>query len=88
MNRIDFYRANIYKAIDTERDRQSEMWSKPHSWGQGDASSPDVAPMTKVAVLTEELGEVARAALELDNNQLQVELVQLAAVAVAWLEAM
>ncbi len=82
------YRANIYKAIDAERERQSEMWSKPHAWGQGDASSSDVEPMTKVAVLTEELGEVARAALDLDNNQLQVELVQLAAVAIAWLEGM
>ena len=41
-----------------------------------------------IAGEVEELGEVARAALELDNNQLQVELVQLAAVAVAWLEGM
>ena len=42
----------------------------------------------KVAVLTEEVGEVARAALEHDTDGLRLELVQVAAVAVAWLEAL
>ena len=81
-------REDIYAFIDAERARQSAKWEQPHTWGQGDASSPGVAPMTKVGVLTEELGEVARAVLELDDEQLRTELIQFAAVAVAWLEGM
>jgi len=81
-------RGDIYQEIDLERDRQHEKWSGLHDWGYGDASSLGVAPITKVAVLTEEVGEVARAVLELDDAQLKTELIQVAAVAVAWLEAM
>jgi hypothetical protein len=78
----------IYEAIDAERDRQWEQWSESHKWGAGDCSSPNVAPMVKVAVLTEECGEVARAVLERDTDALRRELVQVAAVAVAWLEGL
>ena len=39
-------------------------------------------------VLTEECGEVARAVLDLNDDQLRTELIQVAAVAVAWLEAL
>jgi NTP pyrophosphatase (non-canonical NTP hydrolase) len=42
--------------------------------------------MVKVAVLTEECGEVARAALDCDPDALREELVQVAAVAYAILE--
>lgn len=42
--------------------------------------------MVKVAVLAEECGEVARAALDGKPDQMRTELVQLAAVAVAMLE--
>jgi NTP pyrophosphatase (non-canonical NTP hydrolase) len=42
----------------------------------------------KAAVLAEECGEVARAVLEVDMRGLRDELVQVAAVAVAWLEGM
>lgn len=49
----------------------------------------------KLAVLTEVVGEVARAVLELKslvnasgNTDLRAELVQVAAVAVAWLESL
>lgn len=83
MNRID-----IYQEINSERMRQRNKWSGLHDWGTGDASSIGVEPITKVAVLTEEVGEVARAVLELDDAQLRTELIQVAAVAVAWLEAM
>ena len=82
-------RAAVYALIDAERARQAEKWAAPHSWGQGDGSSPGVAPIVKVAVLSEECGEVARAVL--DNAyimDLRAELVQVAAVAVAWLESM
>ncbi len=81
-------REAIFEDISRERERQSVKFYGPHAWGSGDCSSHDVAPMTKVGVLTEELGEVARAVLDHDNDQLGVELVQLAAVAVAWLESL
>ena len=79
-------REDIWAAILAERERQSALWSAPHAWGQGDCSSPDVPLMVKVAVLAEECGEVARAALDGLTLQMRVELVQVAAVAVAILE--
>lgn len=81
-------RAAIYALITAERTRQRDKWNKPHDWGTGDCSSPDVASIVKVAVLTEECGEVARAVLDKDNAGLRAELVQVAAVAVAWLESL
>jgi NTP pyrophosphatase (non-canonical NTP hydrolase) len=39
-------------------------------------------------VLAEECGEVSRAVLDRDADALRLELVQVAAVAVAWLEAL
>ena len=77
-------RAEVYALIDAERDQQRVKWGAPHDWGQGDCSSPDVADTVKAAVLSEECGEVARAVL--DGDGLRRELVQVAAVAVAWLE--
>lgn len=79
----------IFKAIRCERKKQADKWNRSHDWGYGDCSSGLVERMTKVAVLTEEVGEVARAVLEnksADNEELREELVQVAAVAVAWLE--
>ena len=73
-------------AIRHERERQAEIWAEPHAHGQGDCSSSKVPLMVKVAVLGEEFGEVARGALEADIAGMCVELVQLAAVAVAMLE--
>jgi NTP pyrophosphatase (non-canonical NTP hydrolase) len=71
-----------------ERMRQSAMWAEPHQWGQGDCSSSDVSDPVKAAVLAEECGEVAKAVLEEDQLGLRRELAQVAAVAVAWLEAL
>jgi NTP pyrophosphatase (non-canonical NTP hydrolase) len=79
-------RTQIYELIDAERQRQHDKWAGKHRWGQGDCSSIHIDKRTKLAVLTEETGEVARAVLEDDPKQLQTELVQTAAVAVAWLE--
>lgn len=42
----------------------------------------------KLAVLAEEFGEVARAVCECDMKNLREELIQVAAVAVAWAESM
>lgn len=81
-------RSDIYAAIDAERERQADKWGGPHNWGSGDCSSPAVADIVKTAVLSEECGEAARAVLDTDIDQLRTELIQVAAVAVAWLEAL
>lgn len=82
-------RLAIFDAIDAERERQSEMWDRDHGWGFGDCSSDDVEPIVKVAVLAEECGEVARAVIDMDPKaSLRRELVQVAAVATAWLESL
>lgn len=80
-------RPDVYRMIDAERARQAAKWGGDHDWGRGDCSSHQVAPEVKVAVLAEEVGEVSRAVLEADWPNLHEELVQVAAVAVAWLEA-
>lgn len=79
-------RADIYSLIDAERTRQHQLWDGAHSWGVGDCSHPDLEPTVKVTVLAEECGEVSRAVLDRNPAQLRAELVQLAAVCVAWLE--
>lgn len=81
-------RLAVFAAVDMERRRQHDKWGSPHTWGAGDCSSPHVPELVKLAVLHEECGEVARALLEQDPEQLATELVQVAAVAVAWLEGM
>jgi len=81
-------RDEVFAAIVQERHAQAIKWGKPHAWGQGDCSSPHVDQTVKAAVLAEECGEVARAVLDMDPEQLRAELVQVAAVAVAWLEGM
>lgn len=85
----DPYLAEIYELIEDERLRQHDKFNEPHAWGFGDCSSHQVPPIVKAAVLTEECGEVARAVLdELDDTELIAELVQVAAVSIAWLSAL
>ncbi len=81
-------RPEVYALIDDERAFQAAKWAGPHDWGEGDCSSALVLPIVKAAVLTEETGEVARAVLDADPTGLRLELVQVAAVAVAWLESL
>ena len=76
----------IWAAVQAVRYRQSVKWADPHAHGQGDCSSSGVPLMVKVAVLAEECGEVARAALDGKPEQMRTELIQVAAVAVAILE--
>jgi hypothetical protein len=76
----------IWSDIVNERHEQHDKWGGQHSWGVGDCSSDTVDLMVKVAVLTEEVGEVARAALDGNRANLRQELVQVAAVAVAIIE--
>ncbi len=63
-------RAEFMAAIGVERNRQIAKW------GTGNPGFP-----TMVAVLTEEVGEVARAVLDGDRANLRTELEQVAAVA-------
>jgi len=81
-------RDEIWWAVLEERERQSEKWGGVHAWGTGDCSSVRVRPEVKAVVLSEEAGEVSRAVLDGDPSQLRAELVQVAAVAVAWLESL
>ena len=78
----------ILKAIMQEREAQKAQWDKEHSWGYGDCSSNDVEDIVKSSVLSEECGEVSRAVLDCNQKSLRKELIQVAAVAVAWLESM
>lgn len=69
-------RTEVFAAIIAERDRQDRKW------GEFRPGEP-----TMLAVLTEEVGEVARAMLDDEPPaRLREELVQVAAVVVRWLE--
>lgn len=81
-------RQHVYDLIDAERVRQQHKWGGAHPWGFGDCSRDGIGPELKVVILTEEVGEVARAVFERLDGNLRDELVQVAAVAVAWLESM
>lgn len=73
--------SNVWEDIRRERERQDKRWGSPGPRNLGhDRWS---------LVLQEELGEVAMAVLDQQPEQaVYDELVQVAAVAVAWLEAM
>lgn len=63
-------------SVRSERKRQDEKWGPSME-----------RPSPSLAVLMEEVGEVANALLENDEDNLRVELVQVAAVALAMVEA-
>ena len=79
--RIDT-RRGVMQAILQERDDQDDQWGElPRG----------IPAMTWLAVLMEEVGEVATEMIaypEPDYDKLSEELVQVAAVAIAWLEEM
>jgi NTP pyrophosphatase (non-canonical NTP hydrolase) len=72
---------NAMTLIYDERQRQDQKWG----WPNNGLAGTDLHK--KVSILLEEVGEVANAVLELDWDNLEKELVQVAAVAVAWLES-
>ena len=80
-------RSAVFAEIRKERSRQLDQWGGPHQWGNGDCSNPGLPDIVKTAVLAEECGEVARAVLDMNADSLRTELIQVAAVAVAWLES-
>jgi len=71
-------------AVLAERARQDTTWRG----GLGDCSHPDTPDRQRLTVLTEEVGEVARAILDHQPDQLRAEHVQVAAVCAAWLEGL
>lgn len=82
-------RGEVFALIDSERSRQADKWGGPHDWGVGDCSSTRVPLPIRLAVLLEEVGEVARAILDHEpKERLRAELVQVAAVAVAIAESL
>lgn len=71
--------------IGDERERQEELKAAgrfPHT------CADDVPDSDKLVILVEEVGEVARAIQSRDRANLREELVQVAAVACAWVEAL
>ena len=68
----------IVRLVWAERRRQDELWG----------ANRNLLPQTWLAILTEEVGEVARCTLDADEEpRTDEELVQVIAVGVAWLEA-
>lgn len=64
-------------------------WQERHASGfRFSCADADIAMETKLPVLVEAVGEVGRAVAELDEINLRAELVQVAAVALAWLESL
>jgi len=70
------HRHRVYRKINTERSAQDKKWGVQHH------------PASKwLAILVEEVGELAREVLEGNDGALGKELRQVAAVSVAWMEA-
>ena len=66
----------ILELVYLERSRQDKKWGYPRQ----------VSDELWYTILGEEVGEVARGILERDVDNLKDELVQVAAVCVAWLQ--
>lgn len=75
MNDATKHRARIYLLIERERRLQLERWGEQ-----------DHPPDRWLTILHEETGEVAKAINEKQLPQIATELIQSAAVCVAWLE--
>lgn len=75
----DARRERILEEVFRERDRQDAKWGGVPGLDRDDDH-------TYAAVLGEEFGECCKAWLERDTEHLRAELVQAAAVAVAWIE--
>lgn len=70
----------VYAEVWSERQRQNAKW--------GNDSIVHRTAEAGFCVLGEEVGEVAKAINERDRNQVRAELIQVAAVAVAMVEAL
>ena len=70
----------VFVEIEKERHRQDQKWGRENVLWKSN-------PHVKMTVLTEEIGEAAMALNDGELEHLREELVQCAAVCVAWLEA-
>lgn len=64
-------------------DVSNEIARQDKKWG----SQRDLAPEMWMTILMEEVGEVAKEVLEQDDEKLETELIQCAAVIVNWLRS-
>jgi NTP pyrophosphatase (non-canonical NTP hydrolase) len=94
MTQVDHVLNEVLATVADERDRQEEM--KAQGKFRYTCADHEMTHADCLAVLTEEVGEVARAVLNInrltsdrgDVTALREELVQVAAVAVAWVEGL
>lgn len=73
--------ADLYSPFN---DAYGEIIKQDRTWGINRVQSS----LLWQAVLSEEVGEVAKEVLEKDNEKLREELVQVAAVALNWIKAL
>jgi hypothetical protein len=76
---IGHHMGSAFAAVLAERTRQDAKWGqRTHAWG------------IWLTILMEEIGEASEAMLDTpkDRDRVRAELVQVAAVAIAWIEAM
>lgn len=76
---------SILSDVEAERFRQEELCALGKF--EHTCAHPEWTDRQRLPVLVEEVGEVARAIQTGDLDNLREELVQVAAVAVAWVEA-
>jgi NTP pyrophosphatase (non-canonical NTP hydrolase) len=74
---MTFLQSQALNKVLDERDRQDEKWS----------THRQIKPSIWLAILVEEIGEVAKAMLQQKPYEMRKELVQVCAVSMAWLEA-
>jgi hypothetical protein len=70
-------RNEIFELINLERDKQDAKWG---------ALPRHLSDVVWLTILMEEVGECAQAILKRDWDNLKAEIIQVATVAVAWLE--
>lgn len=75
MKRYSSVRKDLLAQVDAERERQLERWGEQHH-SAGDW----------MLILQEEIGEAAQAILQARSEDFKEELIQSAAVIIAWLE--
>ena len=81
MNRRERLQAQAELALDAQEEALLLKDVGNLEWLADDPDCPDVM---RLAALTEELGEIARCLHDNDRDNLQLELAQLAGIALAW----
>lgn len=93
LSKLDLSRINVLHEVLAERNRQEEL--KAECRFKYTCADIEMTNFERLAVLLEEFGEAARAALEMHNlshdvhgNNLRKEMIQVAAVSVAIVEGL